>query len=272
MSEELIQNLNKLQESILLKNYLQSIQTCQDIELELEEIMVLRHEFPTDIFKRNHFDFYSTYLLCLLRNHQYDEAKYLWKRSPEQFKQSNNNHTYPAPSTPSSSSSSSTLFAWTWELGKLFFTQQRAKAIQYIQSALATSSSSFPENILVLLQDLLDYHLQLFFFQLQNAYQPLVISKVAQHLETTEDAVNQYLLKFGYQLNEQGEVTNESNTFQQSVVADQVKKDVLALQKLTEYAHQLEREGLKVDLTANTTSSNPNSAGSATPGKSKGHK
>lgn len=153
--------------------------------------MVLRHEFPTDIFKRNHFDFYSTYLLCLLRNHQYDEAKYLWKRSPEQFKQSNNNHTYHAPSTPSSSSSSSTLFAWTWELGKLFFTQQRAKAIQYIQSALATSSSSFPENILVLLQDLLDYHLQLFFFQLQNAYQPLVISKVAQHLETTEDAVNQ---------------------------------------------------------------------------------
>lgn len=35
MSEELIQNLNKLQESILLKNYLQSIQTCQDIELEV---------------------------------------------------------------------------------------------------------------------------------------------------------------------------------------------------------------------------------------------
>ncbi len=79
-------------------------------------------------------------------------------------------------------------------------------------------------------------------------------------------------MKFGYQLNEQGEVTNESNTFQQSAVADQVKKDVLALQKLTEYAHQLEREGLKVDLTANTTSNNPNSAGNATPGKSKGHK
>lgn len=32
MSEELI---NKLQESILLKNYTQAVETCQDIELEV---------------------------------------------------------------------------------------------------------------------------------------------------------------------------------------------------------------------------------------------
>lgn len=151
--------------------------------------MFLFREFPFDLFKRSHVDFYSTFLLCLLRNHQYDEAKYLWKRAPEQLKQSNNNPLAAAFPVPSSSASPApaTLFAWTWELGKIFFTQERAKVIQYIESALISSSSTLPENLVFLLQDLLENQHQLFIFQLLNAYQPLVLSKVAQHLETSED-------------------------------------------------------------------------------------
>lgn len=79
------------------------------------------------------------------------------------------------------------------------------------------------------------------------------------------------LVKYGYQVNEQGEVANVANTFNESVAADQVNKDVAALKKLADYSHQLEREGLKVDLNANTTG-NSSSNTVPTPNKPKGHK
>jgi hypothetical protein len=203
-------------------------------------MMTLQRSFPFDFFRNYQIEFYSLYMVCLLKEESYNEAKYLWKRTPSLFRGENNQHN----SHNSHNSNSSSFFALPllWNLGKLLFQNEISKGLHYIQQLISSNSPlvSDPDSSLVVtvLQDIYELNIQKLLSSLSVAYRPFLVNTVKKYLEINDDnAISQsipfvflfaclsyvsfvltlcfclsplsftVLHKYGYQVNDQHEVS-----------------------------------------------------------------
>jgi hypothetical protein len=149
-------------------------------------MMTLERSFPFELLRSYQIEFYSLYMVCLLKVDDYNEAKYLWKRTPPLFRGESNQHNSDNPN-----SSNFYALPLLWSLGKLLFQNEISKALHYIQQLISSNSPLVgdPDSSLVVitLQDIYEFNVQKLLSSLSVAYRPLLVNTVKKYLEINDD-------------------------------------------------------------------------------------
>mmetsp|Transcript_1639 Transcript_1639/g.2782 ORF Transcript_1639/g.2782 Transcript_1639/m.2782 type:complete len:239 (+) Transcript_1639:122-838(+) len=184
--------------------------------------------------------FYAKYMICFLLEADLNGAKYLWKRAPENFKES----------------CSGGDFVRIWEIGKALWADD-------VTGSLSMLSKDWSPSIVGLVATLKETIIASYFALVAKAYQVIQIDRLAKLLLIS----NEEAIQRAESLHWKTDIS--SGIFYPLVLAKTIddaflgNENVALMERVTRFAAHFEKQPIKVDLSKPSTSSSSSSSGQA---------
>mmetsp|Transcript_104444 Transcript_104444/g.204860 ORF Transcript_104444/g.204860 Transcript_104444/m.204860 type:complete len:220 (+) Transcript_104444:50-709(+) len=201
-----------------------ALDRLSQLELQIEEASITQNAIATDPH------FYAIFMSCYLIKNELSNAKYLWKRSPDEIK----------------ATASGSMLAEMWEVGKAIWKEDISRAIELINVTPWTSDLQCPIDMLK--NRLINSHLS----AVGLTYEHIQLSSLVQTFHMTAQQVEELLRSEAWAYDAATGIVTPSPAATQCKVdniAAGVNQSLLLLQRATEVAAHMEQQPIKSETT-----------------------